>query len=240
MTVINIDTHDIFAENDILHHATRAKINRISASLTTEYPALQLEPTRNESGDTVVSIVLTHRDSIDGEATIVKGFPIKEVPTVGELAGIAEDEGFDPEAIEIEEGPSGGNIVPDTYRKMYKENSTSGQTCGDWLAEFLTDHCFSFTDGFNVDAFQAVLNNNDVDQSGKWASLPQSGQRGWVGRWRMNGRQSLEKFVARAGFVIDPNGNKHKLPKKALEILRNKHGKWIAKQEKLEAALKQD
>ena len=210
-----------------IHHATKAKAEKLATMLEAEYPAIALTYEANEDESQIVAWVVVATE--DG-TVIVRG---PKVPDLAAILAACEDLGIDPEE-GLEEGPS-GSVVPEGYRVAYREASTNGQTCGDWLAEFLTTECHG-VDGFQPQEFQAILDQNAVDQTGKWAKLPESGQKGWVGRWRMNGRQILEKHVALAGFVADARGTKHKLPAEALADLREKHSDWIAKQEKLAAA----
>lgn len=214
-----------------LHHATRAKAERLDAILTAEYPALALAPAYNEDESQVVGWVVVH----GGEEAIYEG---KQVPELADLLEACEDAGLDPEEgvdTDDEDESPRGSVVPEEYRAQYREVSSNGQTCGDWLAEFLVLHTHGI-DGFMVDDFSAILNNNGVDMSAKWAQLPFSGQRGWVGRYRMNGRQSLEKLVALRGKVAGVTGIWYDVPAADLAILQRKHAKWIEKQ--LKAAAK--
>ncbi len=215
------------------HHATKAKAQRLADALAAEYPALSLVAVQ-DGENPVEGWVVFHTAEDGTETTVLTTTEPKAVPELVAVLEACEEEGVDPEE-GYEEPSVGGSVVREEYRARYKTASASGQTCGDWLAEFLTSHCWSFSDGFHAEAFQQVLDRNGVDQTRPWAKLPQSGQKGWVGRWRMNGRQALEKHVAVAGEVVDPNGNTHKLPKKEAAALREKHAKYVAKQEKLAA-----
>lgn len=168
-----------------------------------------------------------------------------EVPTIAEIAEACEAAGIDPEAeIETEEGEGEdkgkpGNVVPAKYRDQYKERGNPDH-CGDWLARFL-DGAFSEPGAtpkarptFNADAFDAFLRDNGVPMEGKWTTLRYSGQKGWEGRYRMNGRQIAEKHIARTGFVI-LGGKTHEIPADVLSELRAKHALWIEKQNKKDA-----
>lgn len=128
-----------------------------------------------------------------------------------------------------------GSIVKETYRKRYKDASTTGQSCGDWLAETLTAWTYDHVNGFNAEEFWAVLEANAIDLTKPWALLFESGQRGWRGRFRMNGRQVMEKFVALRGFIKQADGTTLDVPEDELAFLRAKHVKWIAKEEKRQA-----
>lgn len=212
-----------------LHHATRAKAEKLQGMLAAEYPALSLFALVGDAsvdGWRVVFLVDT-----DEEAEIYEG---PKVPDLADLLTICEDEGYDPEQKpegEEEEPEVSGSVVPEHYRAQYREMSSNGQTCGDWLAEWLVNETHTL-DGFNVDEFTGILHANEVDMTMPWAKLPESGQKGWIGRYRMNGRQTLEKLVAYRGWVKDARGGTHSLPENALAILQTKHEKWIAKEEK--------
>lgn len=213
-----------------IHHATRAKAEKLADILAAEYAALQLRPLYNEDESTVSGFAVVHVE--DEETSVYEG---AKVPELSDLLDACEDMGLDPETPEVENERS-GSVVPEEYRAMYREMSSNGQTCGDWLAEFLVLHTHGI-DGFNVADFQAIIETNGLDQSRPWAKLPESGQAGWIGRYRMNGRQALEKLVAQRGWVKDASGNQHDLPEADLAILRRKHAKWLAKEvRKAEAA----
>lgn len=228
-----------------VHHARKAKALRLAEVFAAEYTALKLTPlnadgergVEGEDERPISGFVVDHSDEF-GTLTEVLKTTDGKAPELADVLEACADADLDPEGEEEEK--SSGSIVKEHYRKLYKESSSNNQTCGDWLAEFLTSECWSVADGFNPDAFMTVLTNNEIDQSRPWAQLYQSGQPGWVGRWRMNGRQAIEKQIAWTGFIIDANGAKHDIPEGPLADLQSKHAKWIAKQEKMEAALKQD
>lgn len=213
-----------------MHHATRAKAGKLAAMLAAEYPALSLDVSTSsddEGNETLEFFVVLHNED----------FHVYDSPKVPNLADILDhcaDAGVDPtdtgEEDEDEEFARGGSVVPEKYRTAYILASSNGQTCGDWLAETLTALTHG-AKGFVVAEFAAILDANAVDQTKKWASLPTSGQAGWVGRWRMNGRQALEKVVALTGVLHTQNGP-IQAPEEALEVLRAKHAKWLAKQAK--------
>jgi hypothetical protein len=125
-------------------------------------------------------------------------------------------------------------VVPEKYRIAYAERGNAAH-CGDWIAATL-DGAFDDEEvGFLAGAFELFLRQNGVPIEGKWADLPNSGQQGWKGRYRMNGRQLLEKYVARAGVML-LNEATLEVPADELAFLRTKHAKWIAKQDKADAA----
>ena len=220
-----------FAPGIRMHHATRAKATKLAATLLAEYPKLTLEAIDGDDIDHEVytnecgGFVVTH---VDGEEV----YSGDKVPELAEILDTAIEMGLDLEADEEEEKPS-GSVVPEEYRIQYKEKSSNGQTCGDWLAEFLVGQTHN-AQGFNVEDFTYILNRNDVDMTAKWAKLPESGQPGWIGRYRMNGRQVLERLVAERGWV---NGiaDWFIVPEADMAILRTKHAKHLAKLERAAA-----
>ena len=222
----------IFAKTAILHHATKGKIDRTNDSLVVEWPTLQLSPVMADDEQTVEAIELQYRDAVDGEWQTVKEYPLKDVPPVGDLAADAMEAGFDLDAIEPDEMPS-GSVVAEKYRVIYREASSTKRSCGDWLAEWLADLTVGGDKKTDIDLVMDIFAANGLDMGAKWAT---SRGHGWKGRFRMNGRQVLEKQVAWNGYVVDAEGERHNVPKKDLKILRDKHAKYIAKREKQEAA----
>jgi len=213
-----------------LHHATRAKAEKLATLLAAEYPLISLHPTYNEDESKVTGWVVLHTsdDEDAGITTLVKS---DKVPDLADIFDACDEHGIDPEDGADEGEQAGGSIVPEEYRAQYRENSTNGQTCGDWLAEWLVNQTHT-ANGFDVEHFSAILHTNKVDMTKPWAGLYHSGQKGWIGRYRMNGRQVLEKLVAMRGKVLGANGKEYSLPADDLAILRRKHAKWLAKEEK--------
>lgn len=112
------------------------------------------------------------------------------------------------------------------YREVYAERGNPNH-CGDWIAlqlegQFVTSDPETGRPVFDHEAFAAMLIENGVDMSGKWADLPNSGTRGWQGRYRMNGRQKLEVVVAKRGTLL-LNGEELVVPKDVLAELRKRH-----------------
>lgn len=221
-----------------MHHARLKKATALDGILRAEYPALRFEADTNEDESRVV-LLRVHAETEEGTTEVL--FEGEGVPDLADLLEAAEDLGIDPEtgADEEDEDKSSGSVVDEAYRRRYAETSSTGQSCGDWLAEQLANDTIG-ADGFRPGDFQAVLDNNRVDQTGAWAKLPESGQKGWVGRWRMNGRQILEKAILLSGTYIDPVGRGIEPEASWLAAMERKHEKWLDKQRKLEAALKQD
>lgn len=126
--------------------------------------------------------------------------------------------------VDVSEEKETSVVVPDRYKKEYAARGDA-TCCGDWLAVTLKSQ-FDVTtpDGkqFDPSLFADCLIANGVDMTGKWASLPESGQKGWQGRYRMNGRQLLEIRVAMTG-VLHLRGETLVVPQEDLEILWRKH-----------------
>lgn len=216
-----------------LHHATLAKAQRLADAFAADYPALSLTASYNEDESQVTGWTINHASGDD--VTEVATFGVKELPGIIEVLELCDEVGVDPEeGFDEDEESSGGSVVPDEYRARYKEASSNGQTCGDWLAEFLVGQTHGI-DGFRVTDFQDIIDQNGVDQTKAWAKLPESGQKGWIGRWRMNGRQALEKLVAERGWVKGVAGEQYDVPADDLVVLRNKHAKYLAKRAKADA-----
>ncbi len=92
------------------------------------------------------------------------------------------------------------DLINSSYRAAYRERGNPNH-CGDWLANELAGTFVGKDGKFSPDAFTDCLIANGVEMDGKWAKLPTSGQSGWQGRYRMNGRQKLERKVLANGFL---------------------------------------
>jgi hypothetical protein len=68
-------------------------------------------------------------------------------------------------------------------------------SCGDWLAVALREHCHT-GDGFDIGKFERVLKENGI----QWNINRDTN--GWIGRFRMNGRQKLAAVAKKTGFVL--------------------------------------
>jgi len=139
----------------------------------------------------------------------------------------AQDEGIDLEGESTDddgEAKSGGNVVSARYQQLYKERGNPAH-CGDWLAKQLEQQFDKVVDSklsFDWEAFEAMMVANECPMVGKWTKLPESGQKGWVGRYRMNGRLVLEKIVAARGTLI-LKGVTIEVPEEELAVLKAKH-----------------
>ncbi len=119
-------------------------------------------------------------------------------------------------------------VVPAKYKQEYKQRGNA-RNCGDWLAQQLAGK-FDTAEGgkFDEPAFTQCLVDNGVSLTGRWAELPESGQAGWVGRYRMNGRQQLEMRICESGYLLLPEG-KVKVPREYLDHLHRLHPKLEVK-----------
>lgn len=200
-----------------------------------EYPALQVISGDHLELPTIFYSPASEMLPFDGPAA----------PALAQVQEMCEELGFDPEADveqgEEEEAPRGGGVVHARYRAAYAERGNPDH-CGDWLADWLEgrfetevmvgdNHPADMIVRFDHHAFEAFLSENGVPLDGKWAALPTSGQRGWQGRYRMNGRQTLEKYVALNGG-LQYRGEAVKVPADFVEALQAQHVKWLDKQRK--------
>lgn len=226
-----------------LHHATVAaavkqgfelEATEDGITVTSKKPAFSF--TRDQSGKRMLEDAITYRlirteydlVSIDNESETwglsveglddtFEGETLKEA--LDALLDAAQEAG-----IEVAEEKPVSVVVPDKYKKEYAARGDA-TCCGDWLAVTLKGQFEVTTDNgpqFDADGFADMLTANGVDQSGKWASLPASGQKGWQGRYRMNGRQKLEIRVAATG-ALHLKGQTLIVPQEDLEILWAKH-----------------
>lgn len=151
---------------------------------------------------------------------------------LADILEAADEAGIDPEAgkADEEEEEAGRIVVHPRYKEAYRARGNPDH-CGDWLAATLDgqfDKVVNDEIRFDHDAFAVCLIDNGVEMSGKWASLPTSGQKGWVGRYRMNGRQKLEVRVAING-TLTLRDEVIEVPEDALAELQTKHASTLAK-----------
>jgi len=216
-----------------MHHATRAKAEKLATTLEAEYGRLSLGVATDDN-DVVTGWIVTFAADTDEEQEIYSG---GKVPSLAVVLDTCAEEGIDPTPAEEEEAPRvSGSVVPESYRSLYRLASTTGRSNGDWLAEQLAIDTLDGKGNFVMDDFVAVLERNAVPLTGKWAALRFGGGRGWQGRFRMNGRQVLEKMVCKAQTYVDAAGTSHKPSAEWLADMAAKHGKWLAKEAKREAA----
>tara|TARA_B100001179_G_scaffold223739_1_gene201644 strand:+ start:10176 stop:10919 length:744 start_codon:yes stop_codon:yes gene_type:complete len=226
-------------ENTVtMHHATRAKMDKLVALLAAEYPALHITPAADEIGK-LTHFETTHTTPESDEETehTVVVLTTKKVPELADIFAACEDANLDPEAgaDEPDDKPT-SSIVPETYRRMYRENSSTGRSNGDWLAERLAVDCLNADGKLVIEDFTTILEKNGVDMSGKWAQARHNPENGGSGRYRMNGRQVLEKVLAKSGIYIGHDGSEHQPDAEFLADIRTKHAKWLAKEAKRDEA----
>ena len=230
-----------FAPSVKMHHATRSKAQALSAMLTAEYPRLSIIAVANEKNeeDEKGQLPLLHFAVVLDEDETV--YTSEKVPTLADVLDACAEAEIDPSA--KEEVSRGGSVVPISYRIQYTIKSSTGRSNGDWLAEKLAMDTLSSSGSLMIEAFESVLLNNNVSLSGKWVQARFSQSPGWQGRFRMNGRQVLEKMVAISGRYFDASGTAHVPEEKWLKTARETHSKWIAKetraQEATEASIKE-
>lgn len=131
-----------------------------------------------------------------GEVTMPEGW----TPPADQEAGDDGDDDGDGE-------PAPRTVVKPHYQRLYKEASTSGRSCGDWLAEeidgmFLAGGPSKKDMYFDYDAFASFLVVNEVQLTGKWAEIRVTRTPGWQGRFRMNGRLKLEQEILRRDGIL--------------------------------------
>ena len=236
MTTIQVSVSTHFADYGAkVHHATATKAFRLASVFAAEYPALTLEAEVDEAASRVTSWTVCCAVYSDDEPDATEILTSDKVPDLADVLEACEEAGVDPEAgVEEEEEPVvSGSVVPEVYRARYRAASSNGQTCGDWLAEWLVDQTTNpETGNLSVPDLTAIFEANDLDMTATWAKLPTSGQKGWVGRYRMNGRQSLERQVAVSQKLYDGRATEVEVPEGEMALLRAKHAKLIAKLEK--------
>lgn len=228
----NEQTTATFHPEVTMHHATRGKAAKLATTLAAEYGRLVLLPIVDNGSAVGFRVVFDHGG--EEEQEIYSG---DKVPSLALVLDTCAEEGLDPTPTEEEEEPRvSGSVVPEKYRSEYRLNSTTGRSNGDWLAEQLAIDTLDGKGNFVMDDFVAVLERNAVPLTGKWAALRFGGGRGWQGRFRMNGRQVLEKLVCKAQTYVDAAGTTHTPSAEWMTDMQTKHGKWLAKEAKREAA----
>lgn len=193
----------------------------LDQTLRSEYPALTVLSSKDPKDEGIyMDPQVVHRSEPTGY------FDFDEVPpTLAAVLAYCEDNDLDPEADdfedEAEDEETAADVVPSKYKIIYAERGNRNH-CGDWLAAFLNGKFEDEEGKLMTDAFTAFLAENGVTFEGKWASLPDSGQRGWQGRYRMNGRQKLERqIIANNGLTY--MGKKVKVPADFMAHLNARH-----------------
>lgn len=185
----------IWAEGQSFKHPKAAEALAgavLGRTFSLEYPALTI------STEDDFTVVVEHKGA-DGETNTV--YSAAEIPTLAQVLDYCEQSELDPEE-GFEEGEEGstGSVVSSHYKNEYRARGDASN-CGDWLAVLMKDRFVTKT-GTDIEALTHFFVINGVPMTGKWAGLPNSGQRGWQGRYRMNGRQKLEIIVLRRGTLF--------------------------------------
>jgi hypothetical protein len=184
--------------------------------LRSEYPAVIL------SFDTGTNEWTLQAHTENGPTDVFSSY--EALPSLADILDAFAAADIDPE--EGYEEVRASIVVPAHYKRKYAEGGHPNN-CGDWLAQQLDGRFSVIVEGkpaFDPDAFTACLVDNGVELVGKWAALPTSGQNGWVGRYRMNGRQKLEQQVLRNGGLT-LGGMFTSAPQGFLDYLAERHPK---------------
>ena len=117
-------------------------------------------------------------------------------------------------------------VVPHAYRERYRaagDPDSNGDPIAVWAKGLFTEEVEG-KPTFNVHAFDMMLQENGVELTGPWQDMKDTKQRGWQGRYRMNGGQKLRVAIGRNGKLVHL-GETVKLPKAYLADLVAKHAK---------------
>jgi hypothetical protein len=186
-------------EGTRVHHARIAKAEALEAQLSAEYRGIEMDVEAEEGEKECTWLFICGDYEARFENTVPELADVLE--QLQEQGASEEDLAGEPE--EDEEPEGGRSVVREEYRQQYRAISTNKQTNGDWLAETLTGLFWDPKQGFNIAGFEALLDQNGVDMTAPWARVADSGRNGWQGRFRMNGRQALEKRLAVSGVFRD-------------------------------------
>lgn len=111
-------------------------------------------------------------------------------------------------------------VVPVSYQKAY---GAKGH-CGDWLANTLVPFGRDQDGQMVFEEWEALFSDNGLDLTAKWANSDRT-KGGWQGRYRMSGRQQLEKMVLQRGALIWTDGTVQDAPADWLADMATKHPK---------------
>ncbi len=211
----------------------------LARTLRAEYPAIAIGNAQDPDTGADAGLVGHVAEGEEAGATF-GGWDDGVIPSIAEVLDAAIEAGHDPEA-GAEDDSAPVVVVAPLYKQRYADGGHP-EHCGDWLAYQLegafaiagTSPTGKKTEAFDTDAFSSCLTDNGIELVGKWAALPTSGQPGWQGRYRMNGRQKLERQVASCGELV-LHGATIEVPADALDVLRAKHPKAHVPAEEAEA-----
>lgn len=243
---LNIITHDKqgvyeahWPEFNQRYYHTDAKVlvdmARLNQTLYLEYPGLSVE----WDEENLNFIILF--EQTEGETEEIGRHT--GMPDLDDVLQIAEEADIDTANL-LDETEEPGSVVKEKYKLEYAARGNPAN-CGDWLARALTDAFVSHhpqtkvgKDGkertvkgpkvFDIVSFVDCLELNEVDLSGKWAKSYYSDNpsKGWQGRFRMSGRQMLEKKVLEHGALylrVDGKVQKVLPPEEWLDEMDEKH-----------------
>lgn len=122
----------------------------------------------------------------------------------------------------LEDDPRQNSVVASEYKRKYRERAATrarkpkdvnkkalARCNGDWLAIELAKLTLDDKQKLRVDAFEAILDANDVKHAHWNRTTP-----GWQGRLRMTGRLSLQRRVAENdGELVLPDGSVLRAPR---------------------------
>ena len=223
------DDTGITTAGEMRHASAKVALSAalLARAIESEYPAIRLAQDEDDT-----ALILRHTETGDDIASWEDG----DIPDLATVLDAAIEAGIDPEEGAEEQAPV--VVVAPLYKQRYAEGGHP-EHCGDWLAyslegAFLLPAIGKAAPAFDTDAFSSCLTDNGIELVGKWAALPTSGQPGWQGRYRMNGRQKLERQVAASGELV-LHGETQPVPEDALAALRAKHPKAHQPEAKPEA-----
>jgi hypothetical protein len=191
MTILN--TNEV-----TMHHATRAKMERMQSLLLAEYPALTLIAVGDEIGK-LVEFRVMHNEEVGSTDSVSETHVMTstKVPAIADLFDACEELGLDPEAVEADEETQSGSVVGEKYKALYAERGHPNDN-GDSFAGF----CREMT----LLEFTAFCAENGVTPSAKVQNVIATAALGWQGRARMAMGNSLRAKIKR-GEAITHEGD---------------------------------
>lgn len=244
-----------------IHHATLKKAQKLGIIVTGEngefeahHPATNRRVTASTAPHAVACCALQARfapeypgievaeDQVtlgEIEMELEEGFDIDDA--FASFLDMCTEAGVDPSGNgeEEEDEEEHGSIVPDKYKEEYAARGDVNH-CGDWLALTLKGHFEvkgeTGRPTFNSYAFADFLVANGVDMNGRWASLLHSDDPSAKGRFRMNGRQKLEKRLVETEVLV-LGDNKIKVDPEWLAAMRVRHPATKPKKTKPQKAI---
>ena len=140
-------------------------------------------------------------DEMNRQLLEVRLAPLSEASSSATVQGRLHTSLAEDPATEAGEEKTTRDVVGRAIRQRGHDPGNS-RNCGDWLAQELDGPFTNEKGKFDHELFTRVLELNGVELEGRWANLPSSGQNGWIGRYRMNGRRKLERRIAKTGVLV--------------------------------------